>query len=139
MGTGSYQKQGPGFLQNTGDAAKFLGGGAVPAGFGTEISALRINITVHEGRTEFRLSTVIAPPGGATTVQDKAISTSLTDNTNNSTSPATTANSSTSNSSSSSSTPASTSDEKKLNYPFTLLEISENAEIPAALVPQPKA
>ena len=103
----------------------------MPAGFGTTISALRINVTVHQGRSQFRLTAVVAPPGGATTVlanpaltaqpeKDSAGQTDAakTTTTNPSSTPTTT-----------------TTGGKKLNYPFTLLEIRENVEIPPTPAP----
>ncbi len=129
-GAGSYAQQGPGFFQSTSDAAGILGTKAMPAGFGTVIAALRVNITIHQGRSQFRLTAVIAPPNGATTVITKAAP--PTDSTSSPTNPlpATTAT-----------PPPSTTapPAPKLNYPFTLLEIRENVEIPPAPPPPPQA
>ncbi len=126
-GTGSRARQGPAFFQTTADAASFLNPQAGITGFGTVISALRINLTVRQGRSNFRLSVVIAPSGGATAVKEVAASSS-TNTTPNGQTP----------------TPAASTAEnpaaaKKLNYPFTLLEIRENAEISAVPTPPTKA
>jgi hypothetical protein len=71
-GTGQYAKQGQQWFQNTTTARRVagLGGNATP--FGTTIAALRINITVHDGRSQYRVSVVVAPQGGATTNQTVA-------------------------------------------------------------------
>jgi len=124
-GTGTYAGQGPQWFKSAADAGSVLGGGALPATVGTQISALRVNITLREGRSEFRLSAVVAPAGGATTVPAKATSASPAAS-DSKTAPPTAAPAAPA-------TPAA-----KLNYPFTLLEITENAEMPpASPVPPP--
>jgi general secretion pathway protein K len=130
-GTGDRARSGPSFFQSTADAAKTLGVSALPNAYGTEISALRINVTVHQGRSAFRLSTVVAPTGGATTVKGTAQTNQLTTTTNSA------ANSSTPTPATAAA--ASTDATKKLNYPFTLLEIKENAEISSSAVSPNKA
>jgi len=130
-GSGSYARQGPGYLQSTDDASRLLGS-KIPGGFGTEISALRVNIVIREGRTEFHLTAVLAPSGGATTVQTKATTTAVTTSDKTGT-----AEAATSGSTATTSTDAAA--DKKLNYPFTLLEIRENAEISAPPTEQPQA
>lgn len=128
-GSGSYAHQGPGFFQNTSDAASLLGAQAMPASFGTVIRALRVNITIRQGRSQFRLTAVIAPSGGATTVIATAA-------------PATQPASSAANqpATAKAAAPVATpAGDKKLNYPFTLLEIRENAEIPPSPAPPPQA
>jgi general secretion pathway protein K len=122
-GTGAYVAQGPRWFNSTGDAASVLGSAALPAQAGTQIRALRVNVTVREGRAEFRLTAVVAPPGGATIVQTTATS---------ATAPAsgTTPTASTASTTAPAVAPATPA--ARLNYPFTLLEITENAEMPAA-------
>src|SRR5688572_6051768 len=71
-GSGTYQTKGPQFFQAPNEAQRIAGPTGNTAGFATTISALRITITVRDGRTEFKMSTVIAPPGGATTIQTTA-------------------------------------------------------------------
>ena len=120
-GTGSRSRQGPAFFETPADAASVLGVQPV-SGYGTQISALRINVTVREGRTQFRLSVVVAPPGGATPVKAVAATASGATPAEPPPPPGTTK----------SSTPTENSaGAKKLKYPFTLLEIRENAEISA--------
>jgi hypothetical protein len=124
-GTGDRAREGPGFFGSAAEATNVIGA-ALPPGYGTEIAALRIHITVHEGRAAFRLTTVVAPSGGATTVQ--AVAPAAADG-KLAQSTTTAANQ-----------PKAAADTpKKLNYPFTLLEIRENAEIAAVPAPPTKA
>ena len=122
-GTGAYVAQGPRWFNSTGDAASVLGSAALPTQAGAQVRALRVNITVREGRAEFRLTAVVAPPGGATIVQTTATS---------ATAPASGTTPTTSTASITAPALASTTPASRLNYPFTLLEITENAEMPAA-------
>lgn len=73
-GAGIYQYQGPGFFQNPNEAQRIAGPAGDTRGFGTTISALRIMVTVREGRSSFQLAATIAPPNGATSVQTNATS-----------------------------------------------------------------
>jgi general secretion pathway protein K len=136
QGTGAYLNQGPGFFQNVGEAQRILGPGDARA-FNVTISALRIFVTVHEGQTVFRLTAVVAPAGGATTVQTNATErkTEAASATRNETPTRNQPNANTpaapqprgTNTAASAST-------RNLQYPFTLLEIRENDEMP---VPPP--
>lgn len=135
-GTGDRARSGPSFFQNTADAAKALGLNSLPATYGTEISALRVIITVKEGRSAFQLATVVAPSGGATVIKATADTNKLTTTTNSAANSSTSTSTSTSAPNSSGTTPDAT---KKLNYPFTLLEIKENAEISSTAVSPNKA
>ena len=72
QGKGDFRYNGPGYFQNAGDVGRITGPTGDPQGFSTTISALRINLTVREGKNEFRVSIVVAPPGGAKTVQTVA-------------------------------------------------------------------
>ena len=122
-GTGAYVAQGPRWFSSTSDASSVLGSAALPAQAGTQIRALRVNITVREGRAEFRLTAVVAPPGGATIVQSTATSANASASGNlPSIDPAVLRTP----------TIAPATPAPRLNYPFTLLEIKENAEMPAA-------
>jgi general secretion pathway protein K len=102
-----------------GDAAGILGAQTALAGYGTQISALRINVTVKEGKANFRLSVVVSPQGAARLVSQNASDPTTTTTTNQASVPKTPANA------------ENQAGAKKLNYPFTLLEIRENAEISA--------
>jgi hypothetical protein len=133
-GTGSYQTQGPGYFQNAAQAQSIAGNGNTGA-FVTTISALRILITVHEGSSQFRLAAVIAPlSGGATTVQTKATSKSATASASN-TPPPTQQQTQPNASQPNASQAGNSANSRNLRYPFTLLEIRENDEIPPAPPP----
>lgn len=130
-GAGMFQTQGPGFFQNVNEAQRITGPTGDTAGFATIISALRIIITVHDGRSVFRLAAVIAPPGGASTVQatatrtqtpGAAVQTAAQQQNRPNAAKAATPPGATGN------RPAATP--RNLKYPFTLLEIRENDEIP---------
>ena len=130
-GTGTYQTQGPQFFQNPNEAQRITGPTGDTTAFASTISALRIVVTVREGRNEFRLMAIIAPPGGATTVQATATSTrtrttgaaattaAQQQNRPNATQPAARPGNA-----------APGGAGGNLRYPFTLLEIRENDEIP---------
>lgn len=131
-GKGQYQTQGPGFFQDVTQAQSIAGQGANVAAFGTVINALRIIVTVHEGRSEFKLAAVIAPPkGGATTVQETA--TSQRAETSSSSAQTAAQRQAAPNAQTSTSTNstqgARQATSQNLRYPFTLLEIRENNEI----------
>jgi len=141
-GAGNFQNNGPGYFQSPAEAQRIAGQAGNTAGFASTISALRITLTVRDGRTEYRLSTVIAPPNGATTVQATATSTrtevaasAAKSGTQQQQQPdATKANPRPP------ATPAGaqqkTGAARNLKYPFTLLEIRENDEIaPAPAAP----
>jgi general secretion pathway protein K len=135
QGTGAYQRQGPQFFQNATDAQRIAGPTGDTGAFAATISALRINVTVRDGRNELRVSCVVAPPGGATTVTAKATHAQTTGaaltaaqqpNRPNSVQPAPPGT-----------TGAGQSNAPSLKYPFTLLEIRENDEIPPPPPPRP--
>jgi general secretion pathway protein K len=144
-GVGTYQTQGPQFFQNATDAQRIAGPAGNTGAFGTAISALRIIVTVREGRTEYKLSAVIAPPGGATSVQTTATATRV----QTSSKSAQTAAQSQQNrpnaaqpnprSNATSANAQQNSAARNLKYPFTLLEIRENDEVPASPSPPPAA
>ena len=102
---------GPEYFQTVGDANTALGTNASLTAFNVNVQALRINVTVREGAAIFRLSAVVAPPGGATVATAPAA-----------TPPATNAPAA--------GNPAAAAPvvTKKLDYPFKVLEIQENVE-----------
>jgi len=128
-GTGGQARQGPGYFRDVAEAAALMGTGKLPQAYGTTISALRINVTIREGRTTFRVSAVVAPSSGGAKVVDQVAETPKS-----SVSEAKERGKSPSPASSTASTPT-----KKLNYPFTLLEIRENDEIPPVPVAETEA
>lgn len=140
-GSGSYAGQGPGYFRSPGDAQQVAG--ASLNGFGATISALRIHVTVLEGTSEYRLSAVIAPPGGATTVQTNATAQrqqasadakqagqAKQPNPNQAVPPP---------NPNASARGAQDANARNLRYPFTLLEIQENEDIPPSPPPPPPA
>jgi Type II secretion system (T2SS), protein K len=137
-GTGAYKNQGPSWFSDPASAQAMMGKGNT-ASFGATISALRVNITVHDGTTEFKLSAVVAPPKGATTVQTNATlaKAQVVASANK---PAPTPGAPGAPAAPAEGTPAGATPNglgKKLNYPFTLLEIRENNEIPSPPPPPP--
>jgi hypothetical protein len=139
-GSGTYQTQGPQFFQAPNEMQRIAGPTGDTSGFAATISALRITITVRDGRTEFKLSTVIAPPNGATTVQTTATAaqteasatTGQTAAQQQNRPNAAQATARPSGNPASAKQP-SAAQAAKLKYPFSLLEIYENDEIPGAV------
>ncbi len=143
-GQGSYQSSGPGYFQNLNDAQRITGGvGGNTAEFVTTISALRVNLTVHDGRSEFRLTAVVTTGNAAQTVQTRATSATkkasdTTSSLNNKTQDqSNNASSATTGGATNSTTGSASTANRNLNYPFTLLEIRENDEIPPPPPPPP--
>lgn len=128
-GTGQYAQLGQQWFQSsvTLGAVAGLGGNAAP--FGTTISALRINVTVHEGRSQYRLSAVVAPQGGATINQTNATNPTAAASTSSAAAATSITNTSQPSSTASSAATAAAASQS-INYPFTLLEMLENDEIP---------
>jgi hypothetical protein len=144
-GGGNYKSNGPGFFQSTNDAQQITGPTGNANAFGATISALRIIVTVREGRNEFRMATVIAPPNGAKTVQANATTTRTQTSSNSALTSAQQQNRPNPNqtapqpaNASASSSQQNTGAARNLRYPFTLLEIRENDEIPPAPPPPPR-
>jgi hypothetical protein len=138
-GAGKYQTIGPEWFQSTQQLQGVVGGLGNTTAFGVTITALRINITIHDGRSQFRLSAVVAPQGGATTVMTTATdvktgaSTSTTGTTATSGTTTTAAQASSTPTAAQTASAASTS----LQYPYTVLEILENDAIPVEPPPPP--
>ena len=133
-GTGASSNAGPAWFTNPADARGILGAVGRANAFGTTISALRIRLTVHDGRSEFRLNVVVSPQGGgATTVQTTATTTRAAASEEAAANPGSTPKPNTV------PTPAATAAAaaKKLNFPFTLLEIRENEPLPPPPPPVP--
>ncbi len=119
-GTGGYAGQGPRWFTSPGEVSSVLGSAELPAMSGVLIRALRVNITLREGKSEFRLTAVVSPQGGATIVPSTATSATPAAS-GTATAPAAAAGTT--------STAAAATPAPRLNYPFTLLEIKENAEM----------
>lgn len=142
-GTGAYTRQGPGYLTSAGAALPIMGGQATTNAFDVLIRALRIHITVQDGRSVYRLNVVVAPPGGATSVEETATNNPATASasgtgSNTTASAAATPSTSTTTTGTSTTGTTSTTPPPNLNYPFTLLEIRENDD-PVPTAPPPAA
>lgn len=140
-GKGQYQMNGPGYFKDTGQTQAIVGQGGNAGAFGTTISALRIMITVHEGKSTFRLSAVVTTANGARAVRETATS----QRTQTSASSAQSAaqrqaapNANQANPGASGTEQAAGTAPQNLRYPFTLLEIQENDEIAPAPSPPPE-
>ena len=126
-GRGVFENKGAGYFKSSQDVTAMFGGQSPAAGLSTQISSLRIIVTVREGRSSFRLNALIAPPGGATIPAapadpDPKANQNGNTNTKPTTTPPTT-------------DPTASQTTKKLNYPFTILEFRENDEMPSPLQP----
>ena len=132
-GAGAYQAQGPGFFKNARSIAAVAGGQAGELGYGMTVRALRITVTVRQGQSSFRLSTVVAPAEGAEVVRTVVADAATGEGTASSAQPAATE---------AASTPATAVPEAvDLKYPFTFLEIRENDKTvpPSVLTDEPTA
>lgn len=134
-GAGIYQYSGPGFFQNPADAQRVAGPTGDAAQFGTTISALRITVTVRDGRTEFRMSTVVGPQGSSAQPVQQIATPARTDASRNAQktpaqpNPAPAAPNPRQ---AGATTPGQATNSRALKYPFTILEMRENDEIPTA-------
>lgn len=122
-GLGPYQSRGVGYFKSAEEIATVVGPQSPAAALGTEIRALRIIVTVREGRGAFRLNALVAPPGGATipTSAPEVADGEETDAPGPE-NPGRTE-------------PVAAPTAKTLNYPFTLLEIRENDAMPSPPAP----
>jgi len=120
-GSGAHARQGPGFFKSPSDVSAMFGAQSPAAQLVTQISALRIIVTVREARASFRLNALIAPPGGA---KIPVASPNQAEPTKKPADPEDP------NKSAANSGPEKSA--KKLNYPFTVLEFRENDEMPSS-------
>ncbi|MEI6861059.1 MAG: hypothetical protein WCL04_02285 [Verrucomicrobiota bacterium] len=122
-GSGTGMVKTLGFFSQLGDVATAANTVNALTGLGVNITALRINVTVKEGLSVFTLSTVVTwPTNGATLTPAPAPPSQAT--AANNTTPVTTAALQT----------------PQLNYPYTILDITENDLDPAdqpAQAPEP--
>ena len=129
QGTGGYASDGPRFFQNNEEAAAITGPSGSTGGFAATISALRIHLTVHEGKARYRLSVVVTPQGGGASIVQANATTSRAELSaaNNPPAQQQQQQQPNPNNRQSGNTPP------NLRYPFTLLEIRENDEIAPSL------
>jgi hypothetical protein len=130
-GRGSYKNRGPGFFPDKERVAFILGAQSPAAELGTEIRALRVHVTVREGQSSYRLSVLVAPTtrGGARIPRAAASNTDGDGASPPAASPQPTPSAGGSSSGRTTIGGSGATAEKKLNYPFTLLEIRENDAI----------
>jgi general secretion pathway protein K len=134
-GTGTSASTGPGWFTAGNDAKKFLGAAGRANAFATTISALRIRVTVREGRSEYRLNVVVSPQGGgATSIITTATAARANTPENDAES---TSNVTTTAQPSSRPTGAATAAAPRINYPFTILQLVENEPLPPPPPPPP--
>ena len=137
-GEGQYQYKGPAYFENANEVSRIATGNTGDtAQFSSTISALRINVLVMDGKTEFRLSAVVAPPGGAQMVTTNATSqraqtSASAQRSGQAQASATTQNP---NPNANRATQGQNAGDRNLKYPFTLLEIRENDTPPPAAPP----
>ncbi|MFA5057366.1 MAG: hypothetical protein WC485_04590 [Opitutaceae bacterium] len=138
-GTGAYAQQGPEYFRTTQEATALAGQTASSSRFDTQVHCLRINVTVREGQTSFRLTAVVAPPGEAAlppaTPPAAADSTASTTGQNDTDAPGNSTAASTAGTPAAPAADTATGPQTTLNYPFTLLEIRENDEITGSFSP----
>jgi hypothetical protein len=128
-GAGQYAQEGQQWFKDTTTLGAVAGLGGNATQFGTTITALRVNITVHEGHTVYKMSAVVAPQGGATVNQMNAVNaTAAAKSASNPTTTSVTASSQPSGAATSANTAAAAA--QSINYPFTLLQVLEDDEIP---------
>ena len=140
QGTGTFQARGPQFFQNPTDAQRIAGPTGDTGAFASLISALRIVVTVRDGKTAFKLMAIVAPPNGATTVQ----ATATKAQTSGAAAKTAAERQAMPNGQSTGRLAANGAGARagapaaELRYPFALLEIRENDEIPSPPPPPNK-
>jgi general secretion pathway protein K len=132
-GTGQYSQQGQQWFQNGSTLSSIAGLGGSAANFGTTITALRILVTVHDGRSQYRIEAVVAPKGGAGINQTNATNPNATTAATPAAATPLTSTAQPSSTATSASTAAAAS--QSINYPFTLLEMLEEDDIPQLPTP----
>ena len=129
-GEGRFERGGPGVFRNPQEIGQVAGPSGNPAGFALNLSALRIHVLVREGRNEYRLAVVVAAPGAASAVPPgpppgpvKAETRPGPTPTPPPPPPGPAA-------------PAGTgATDERLRYPWVILEVRENEEIPREATP----
>ena len=125
-GSGPYARRGPGFFRTADEALAVAGGQASLAGWGVEVRALRIRVFVERGGSRYELAALVSPPNGAEPVLPVEIR-KRDGRRTDAAAPAP-----------ASAPPppaASRGNRKTLNYPFTLLEMTENVVLSAEHAP----
>jgi general secretion pathway protein K len=136
QGTGQYANQNPQWFQNAAMLAGIAGLGGQAGGFGTTVTALRVLITVHEGRAQFRLAAVIAPQGGAALIHTSAVN-ATAGNTRAAASTTASLTAASQPGSTAAASPTAAQVPQNLSYPFTILQLLEDDAIPPPPPPPP--
>jgi hypothetical protein len=136
-GAGQYQANGPGVFKSSSDIAGVLGARSPAASHvGTEISALRVVVTVREGLNQYQLAALIAPSGGARAPERGSLNREKQTQGEGAAGGNNPGNAGGSGAANRNRAGASGGQQtKSLNYPFTLLEIRENGAIPKSALP----
>jgi Type II secretion system (T2SS), protein K len=129
-GTGQYAQQGQNYFMNATTLGAVAGLGGNANVFGTTITALRVNVTVHDGRSQFRLSAVVSPQGGATINMTNATNPNSADSSSSKTAAPTSVTATAKPSATATSAQTAAAASQSINYPFTILEMLEDDEIP---------
>jgi len=124
-GSGSYARRGPGFFRTIEEAQAVAGGSASLQGWSVEVLALWVRVEVERGGTRYELAALVAPPRGAEPVRAVEVRKRKGDRAE----PPPEAPPSQKPSA------ADADRRKSLNYPFTLLEMTENVVLSAAHAP----
>lgn len=128
---------GRGSLASPGDAQTIAGPGGNLRAFGATISALKVIVTVREGNSEFKVAAVVAPQGSSarairqTATRKETSSAAAKTSSQNQSKP----DASKAGNQNAKAGQAGQGQNQGLRYPFTLLEIRENADIPSSPAP----
>jgi len=129
-GEGRFERRGPGVFRSPQEIGQVAGSSGNSAGFALNLSALRIHVFVREGRNEYRVAAVVAAPGAASAVPPgpppgpvKAETRAGPTPTPPPQPPGPAAP-----------TPSGTLDQR-LRYPWLILEVRENEDIPREATP----
>lgn len=131
-GQGAFQSQRKRHFSDPNEAALIAGPGGNADAFTSQISALRVIVTVFEGRSEFRVAAVVTPPGadGAKVVRQTAQRSETTTRAARTAEQQKQAPDAQKAGGGRKQREAKSGENPDLKYPFTLLEIKENDEIP---------
>lgn len=135
-GAGPYRRKGAGYFRSIDEAAGVTGAQRSAASLGVEIQALRIEVIVRQGPGTYLLAATVAPPGGAKLVPRKE----ATDGEQKAEPTPTPTPTPPPSANSTPAAPATAGGSKNLQYPFTLLEITEKTVISGGetLPPEPE-
>lgn len=131
-GKGERQIGSPPYLRSTRDIKSVLGN-VTTTGLGTTIQVLRIKLTVHEGASNLTLTAVVAQPGKASLPGVAVVQDATADD--NQAQTAAPADSSAVGQSTSTGTTTTANKANTLNYPFVILDLTEEAASESPVLP----